>query len=36
MTLGGSVTVLLVCATIALLAPVRRATRVDPGAVLRA
>ena len=34
-TLGASVMVLLICAGIALLAPVRRATRVDPITVLR-
>jgi putative ABC transport system permease protein len=34
-TLVGSVLVLLLCAGIALLAPVRRATRVDPITVLR-
>jgi len=34
--LGGAVVVLVSCATIALLIPVRRATRVDPIAMLRA
>jgi hypothetical protein len=34
-TLGAAVLVLLICAGIALLAPVRRATRVDPITVLR-
>jgi len=34
--LGGAVAVLLGCATVALLIPLRRATRVDPVAVLRA
>jgi putative ABC transport system permease protein len=35
LTLGAAVAVLLACAGIALLAPVRRATRVDPITVLR-
>jgi predicted lysophospholipase L1 biosynthesis ABC-type transport system permease subunit len=35
LTLGITVALLLACATIALLAPVRRATRVDPITVLR-
>jgi predicted permease len=35
MTIGAAVLVLLVCAGIALLVPVRRATRVDPISVLR-
>ncbi|HEX6941981.1 MAG TPA: ADOP family duplicated permease, partial [Gemmatimonadaceae bacterium] len=35
LTLGAAVLVLLICAGIALLAPVRRATRVDPITVLR-
>ena len=35
-TLGGSVVVLVACATIALLIPVRRATRVDAAVALRA
>ena len=34
--LGGAVAVLLGCATVALLIPLRRATRVDPVAVLPA
>jgi ABC-type antimicrobial peptide transport system permease subunit len=34
--LGGAVAILMACATIALLIPVRRATRVDPMAALRA
>jgi putative ABC transport system permease protein len=33
--IGGAVVVLIACATIALLVPVRRATRVDPISVLR-
>jgi ABC-type antimicrobial peptide transport system permease subunit len=33
--LGAAVAMLLACATIALLGPVRRATRVDPISVLR-
>jgi ABC-type antimicrobial peptide transport system permease subunit len=33
--LGAAVVMLLVCGTIALLVPVRRATRVDPITVLR-
>jgi putative ABC transport system permease protein len=35
LTLGAAVSVLLLCAAVALLAPVRRATRVDPISVLR-
>jgi ABC-type antimicrobial peptide transport system permease subunit len=35
LTIGAAVAVLLACAGIALLAPVRRATRVDPITVLR-
>lgn len=35
-TLGGAVATLLMCATVALLAPVRRATRVEPAVALRA
>ena len=35
LTIGAAVLVLLVCAGIALLVPVRRATRVDPITVLR-
>ena len=35
LTIGGAVLVLLVCAGVALLVPVRRATRVDPISVLR-
>jgi putative ABC transport system permease protein len=35
MTIGGAVVVLLVCAGVALLAPVRRATQADPITVLR-
>lgn len=35
LTIGASVLVLLVCAGVALLVPVRRATRVDPITVLR-
>ena len=35
-TVGASVAVLVVCATIALLIPVRRATRVDAAVALRA
>ena len=34
-TIGAAVLVLLVCAGVALLVPVRRATRVDPISVLR-
>jgi ABC-type antimicrobial peptide transport system permease subunit len=33
--LGAAALALLACATVALLVPVRRATRVDPVAVLR-
>jgi putative ABC transport system permease protein len=33
--LGSAVTALLVCATVALLVPVRRATRVNPTTVMR-
>jgi hypothetical protein len=33
--LGGAVAVLATCATVALLIPVRHATRVDPMMVLR-
>jgi ABC-type antimicrobial peptide transport system permease subunit len=33
--IGAAVIVLLVCAGVALLVPVRRATRVDPISVLR-
>lgn len=36
LTLGGSVLVVILCATLALLVPLRRATRVDPATVLRA
>jgi putative ABC transport system permease protein len=36
LTVGGSVAVLVVCATIALLIPLRRATRVDAAVALRA
>lgn len=35
LTIGGAVTVLVLCAALALLVPVRRATRVDPITVLR-
>ena len=35
LTIGGAVVVLLICASVALLVPVRRATRVDPITVLR-
>jgi ABC-type antimicrobial peptide transport system permease subunit len=35
-TLGASVVVLMACAALALLVPVRRATRVDPVIALRA
>jgi ABC-type antimicrobial peptide transport system permease subunit len=35
LTIGGAVLVLLICAGVALLVPVRRATRVDPISVLR-
>lgn len=35
LTIGGAVLVLLACAGVALLVPVRRATRVDPISVLR-
>ena len=35
LTIGAAVVVLLVCAGVALLVPVRRATRVDPITVLR-
>jgi ABC-type antimicrobial peptide transport system permease subunit len=34
-TLGGAVLVLLVCGAVALMAPVRRATRADPISALR-
>jgi hypothetical protein len=34
--LGGAVAILLACATVALLIPIRRATRVDPMVALRA
>jgi ABC-type antimicrobial peptide transport system permease subunit len=34
-SLGAAVVLLLACAAMALLGPVRRATRVDPIAVLR-
>jgi putative ABC transport system permease protein len=34
--LGGSIAILVACATAALLIPVRRATRLDPMVVLRA
>jgi ABC-type antimicrobial peptide transport system permease subunit len=34
-TLGAAALALLACAVVALLVPVRRATRVDPAAVLR-
>jgi hypothetical protein len=34
--LGGAVGILICCATIALLIPLRRATRVDPATALRA
>jgi putative ABC transport system permease protein len=33
--IGAAVLALLICATVALLAPVRRASRVDPISVLR-
>jgi putative ABC transport system permease protein len=33
--LGSAVAALLLCATVALLVPLRRATRVDPAAVMR-
>jgi hypothetical protein len=33
--LGLAVALLQACATIALLVPVRRARRIDPGAILR-
>jgi putative ABC transport system permease protein len=36
LTLGTAVAILLACATVALLTPVRRATRVDPATALRA
>jgi ABC-type antimicrobial peptide transport system permease subunit len=35
LTIAAAVLVLLACATLALLVPVRRATRVDPITVLR-
>ncbi len=35
LVLGGALAALLVCATVALLAPVRRATQVDATATLR-
>ena len=35
-TIGASIGVLIVCATLALLVPIRRATRVDPVIALRA
>jgi ABC-type antimicrobial peptide transport system permease subunit len=35
LTIGAAVLLLLICAGIALLVPVRRATRVDPISVLR-
>jgi ABC-type antimicrobial peptide transport system permease subunit len=35
LSIGAAVAVLLVCATVALLVPVRKATRVDPITVLR-
>jgi hypothetical protein len=36
LTLGGSVFILILCALLALLVPLRRATRVDPAIALRA
>lgn len=36
LTVGGSIAILVVCATLALLIPVRRATRVDAAVTLRA
>jgi ABC-type antimicrobial peptide transport system permease subunit len=36
LALGGALAALVACATVALLVPVRRATRVDPIAALRA
>lgn len=36
LALGGAVAILMGCATVALLIPVRRAARVDPVVVLRA
>ena len=35
LAIGMSVVILLACATVALLIPVRRATRVDPTSILR-
>ena len=35
LTIGAAVVVLLICAGLALLVPVRKATRVDPITVLR-